>query len=191
MIDAPTTDIAFTDAVKATQEALGSRQKMEVMARHRGFQSTITDDLARFLERVDSFYLATASADARPYIQHRGGEPGFLRIDGPTTLSIPDYPGNAQYISLGNLSENDRVFLFFMDYETKTRIKLWGRARIENLADRDARRLVFEVEAWDANCPKHIPDRFRAETVATAQEKLLARIAELETELETLRGSAQ
>ena len=191
MTDTPVTDIAFTEAVKATQDTLGSRKQMDVMTRHRGFQQEITQDLAGFLARVDSFYLATASADGRPYIQHRGGEPGFLRIDDPTTLSIPDYPGNAQYISLGNLSENDRVFLFVMDYETKTRIKVWARGRIENLTDRDARRLVFDVEAWDVNCPQHIPDRFRPETVARAQEKLLARIGELEAEVAQLRGQAR
>ena len=184
------TDIAFTPAVKATQDALGSRAKMDVMSQRRGFQTEITDDLRAFLERADSFYLASASADGRPYIQHRGGEPGFVRIDGPATISIPDYPGNAQYITLGNLSENNRVSLFFMDYETKSRIKIWGRARAEALTDRDARRIVFDIEAWDVNCPKHIPDRFRPETVARAQEKLLERIAELEREVERLGGSA-
>lgn len=181
-------DIAFTEAVKAMQDTLGSRRQMEALARHRGFQSEITADLAEFFSRVDSFYLGTASADGRPYIQHRGGEPGFLRVDGPKTLSVPDYPGNAQYISMGNLSENDQIFLFLMCYETKTRIKIWGRGRIDRLEDRDQRRLVFTVDAWDVNCPRHIPDRFRPETVARAQEKLLARIAALEAEVERLQG---
>ena len=190
MTEDNSTDIAFTPAVKALQKTLGSRRQVDVMSRHRGFQRQITEDLAAFLARADSFYLATASADGRPYIQHRGGKPGFIRIDGPRTFSIPDRPGNAQYISLGNISENDRVALFFMDYETKTRIKVWGRARAEALADREARRIVFEIEAWDANCPKYIPDRFRPETVALAQEKLLARIAALEAEVARLKAMA-
>ena len=188
--DALSTDIAFTPAVKSVQEALGSRAQMDVMSHRRGFRQEITPDFAAFLARVDSFYLATASVEGQPYIQHRGGEPGFVRIDGPTTVSIPDFPGNRQYITLGNLSENDRVALFFMDYETKNRIKVWGRARAEALNDKDTRRIVIEIEAWDVNCPQHIPDLFRSETVARAQEKLLARIEELELELALLKGSA-
>ena len=181
--NAPLTDIAFTPAVKSVQETLGSRQQMEVMSARRGFRREITADLAALLAQAESFYLASASADGQPYIQHRGGLPGFVRIDGPTTISIPDYPGNRQYITLGNLSENDRVALFFMNYEAKSRVKLWGRAQAVDLSDREARRIVIEVEAWDVNCPQHIPDLFRTDTVARAQEKLLARIAELEAQL--------
>jgi len=178
-----TTDIAFTPSVKAVQETLGSRAQNDVMSRNRGFQTRITPDLEAFLSAQRSFFLATASADGQPYIQHRGGEPGFIRIIDDTTIAIPDYPGNRQYISLGNLAENDRVSLFFIDYEGKTRIKLWGRGHVENLEDKANRRLVIQIAAWDVNCPKHLPDLFTADTIARTQEKLLARIAELEEEL--------
>ncbi|MEM9343533.1 MAG: pyridoxamine 5'-phosphate oxidase family protein [Pseudomonadota bacterium] len=177
------TDIAFTPSVKAVQETLGSRAQNEVMSRNRGFQTRITRDFETFLAAQRSFFLATASAHGQPYIQHRGGEPGFVEILGPTTIAFPDYPGNKQYITFGNLSENNKVALFFIDYEGKTRIKLWGQGRVENLKDRAARRVVIEVTAWDVNCPKLLPDLFTADTVARAQEKLLARIAELEKEL--------
>ena len=114
------TDIAFTPAVKALQDTLGSRAQMEVLSKRRGFQSDITADFAAFLRNQVSFFLASASADGRPYIQHRGGKAGFIEILGPATIAIPDYPGNRQYITFGNLSENDRVALIFVDYETKS-----------------------------------------------------------------------
>lgn len=181
-----TTDIAFTPSVKTVQETLGSRAQMDVMSRRRGFGTEITPDLAAFLARQDSFFLASASADGRPYLQHRGGAPGFIIIDGSDRISIPDYPGNRQYITLGNLAENDRVALFFIDYEAKSRIKVWGRAAVENLRDKAARRLSIRIEAWDVNCPQYLPDYFRPDTVARAQEKLLVRIAELEREVARL-----
>ena len=185
MTDQPyTTDIAFTPAVKAMQERLGSRQQMDVMSQHRGFQTTITDDLAAFIATRDSFYLATASQDGQPYIQHRGGLAGFLQIVDRKTLLFDDYPGNRQYISYGNLSENDRVHLFLMDYETSSRIKIWGRARA--IVEGAHRKIEVRVEAWDANCPKHIPKLHSEQTVARAVEKLTARVAELELQLAAL-----
>jgi predicted pyridoxine 5'-phosphate oxidase superfamily flavin-nucleotide-binding protein len=173
-----TTLVAFTEAVKAVQETLGTRGQMAAMASRRGFRTAITDDLRAFLAQCESFFLATATAQGQPYIQHRGGAPGFLSVTGATTLSFKDLPGNRQFLTLGNLSENDRVHLFFVDYETATRIKLWGRAHVFDIAGN--RRIDIEVTAWDVNCAKFIPRRYSEASLARVTEKLTARIAELE-----------
>ena len=192
-------DIAFTAAVKAQQTRLGSRASYARWEQKRGFAESVTQELADFIAERDSFYLGTASADGRPYIQHRGGPPGFLKVLDEHTLGFADLGGNRQYISLGNLSENDRAFLFLMDYENQARIKIWGRARVveddpellERLTDPDAggraeRAILFQVEAWDANCRQHIPHLVPAED-ATITSQLRARIVELEAEVRVLR----
>ena len=157
-------------------------------------------ELAGFIAAQRSFFLATASAEGQPYLQHRGGPPGFLRVLGPRMLGFADYRGNRQYISQGNLAENPRAFLFLIDYATRQRIKLWGRARVveddpelvarlmpEGYEARPEQAMLFEVAAWDANCHQHIPQRFEAEDVAAALAGRDARIAELEAELAALR----
>ncbi len=192
-------DIAFTAAVKAQQTRLGSRASYARWEQKRGFADRITPELIDFIAERNSFYLGTASADGRPYIQHRGGPPGFLKVLDEHTLGFADLGGNRQYISLGNLSENDRAFLFLMDYENPARIKIWGRARIveddpellQRLTDPDAggraeRAILFQVEAWDANCRQHIPHLVPAED-ATITSQLRARIVELEAEVRVLR----
>jgi predicted pyridoxine 5'-phosphate oxidase superfamily flavin-nucleotide-binding protein len=126
----PTSDIAFTPAVKAEQARRGSRQGYARMEEKGGWRSAITPDLAEFIAERDSFYLATASADGQPYVQHRGGPPGFLRALDERTLGFADFRGNRQYISAGNLAENPRAFIFLMDYPNRRRIKLWGRAEV-------------------------------------------------------------
>ena len=141
-----------------------------------GWSSTVTPDLAHFIAARDSFYLSTASADGQPYIQHRGGPPGFLRVLDEHTLAFADFRGNRQYISAGNLAENPRAFLFLMDYPNRSRIKIWGRAKVveddpalmERLVDpgyaaRPEQAIVFTIEAWDVNCPQHITPRFTAD----------------------------
>jgi uncharacterized protein len=148
---------AFSDAVKAEQERRGSRAAYARVEARGGFATAISDDLAAWLAEQDSFYLATASADGQPYIQHRGGPPGFMRVVDEHTLAFIDQPGNRQYITLGNLSENDRVCLFVMDYAQRQRVKIWGRARVEEVGSE--RVIVIAVTAWDANCPKYIPQR--------------------------------
>ncbi len=161
-----------------------------------GWRDTITDELADFIAERDSFYIATASADGQPYIQHRGGPKGFLKVLGDRTLGFADFSGNRQYISLGNLSENDRAQLFLMDYANRRRIKIWGRARVveddpallERLIDpaykaRPERAFVFEVEAWDVNCPQHITPRYTEAEIAPVIERLQSRIAALEAKL--------
>ena len=191
-----TTDIAFTPSVKALQARLGSRAAYARLEARGGWQATVTPELAAFIAERDSFYLATASAGGQPYIQHRGGPKGFLRVLDERTLAFADYGGNRQYITAGNLAENPRAFIFLMDYATRRRIKLWGTARaveddpslIARLAPaggkpRVERAIVLKIAAWDANCPQHIPVKHDEEAVAA----LRARIAELERENAGLR----
>ena len=195
-------DVAFTPAVKAIQERKGSRQSYARMERGDGWQTTVTPDLAEFLADLDMFYLGTANADGQPYIQYRGGPPGFLKVIDDHTLGFADFGGNRQYVTLGNLSENPKAFLFLMDYANQRRVKVWGTARVvegdaaleEKLRDpaypgEVERAILFTVEAWDVNCPQHIHQRFSQRQIAPVIEKLQARIAELEAEVERLRAS--
>lgn len=167
------TDIAFSPAVKRAQSERGSRDGYARMAQRRDFHAIITEDLAAFIAERDSVYLGTASASGRPYIQHRGGPKGFVKVLDENRLAFADYSGNRQYISLGNLSENDQAFLFVMDYGDRRRVKIWGRAGfVEDDAELLARVtdpeydavpervLVFQVEAWDRNCRQHITPRY-------------------------------
>ena len=194
-------DIAFTDAVKARQVKHGSRTGYEMNLARRDWQSTVTEDLAAFIAQRDSFYMASVSSDQHPYIQHRGGPKGFLRVLDERTLGFADFTGNRQFISLGNFDENDRVHLFLMDYANRGRIKLWGRARVvEDDPDlmerlivpgykaRPERAILITVEAWDVNCPQHIPELHGEETIHLVTAKLTQRIAELEAENAELKA---
>jgi len=197
----PSSDIAFTPTIKAIQAARGSRDAYARLEARGGFRTSISEDLAAFLEGVDTAYLATANAAGQPYAQHRGGPKGFIRVLGPKLIGWADYAGNRQYISTGNLAENDKAFLFLMDYAQRRRIKLWGRARISDdpalIAElmparyraQAERALLFEVDAWDTNCPQHIPQKIDAADVAAALAHRDSRIAELEAELATLKTS--
>lgn len=189
----PASDVAFTPAVKALQERLGSRGSYAKLETKGGWADVISPDLAAFIAERDSLYLATASAAGRPYIQHRGGPPGFLKVLDDKTLAFADFGGNRQYISAGNLSENDQAFIFLMDYPQRRRIKIWGRARVvENdpallreLVDPEypgepERAIVFDVETWDVNCPQHIERRFSERELEEIVAPLRARIRELE-----------
>lgn len=192
-MSSPNSDLAFTSAVKKQQSAHGSRAAYARLEQRGGFAQVITPELAAFIAERDSVYLATASADGQPYIQHRGGPKGFLRVLDDHTLAFVDYLGNRQYVSTGNLSENDRAFLFLMDYQNQQRIKIWGRAKIvEGDAELESRLMppgykakpehviLFQVEAWDANCPRHIPELVPAAAVAELVAKYEARIVALE-----------
>lgn len=162
-------DIAFSPAVKAVQARLGSRAGYQRMAEKNDWSDEITPDLAGFIADQDSFCMATASADGQPYVQHRGGPPGFLRVLDRQTLAFADFAGNRQYITVGNLSENPRAQLFLIDYESRTRVKIWGIAECVDdpgllaalmppgYEARGERVILFRVRAWDANCPRHIP----------------------------------
>jgi len=198
----PSSDVVFSDAVKREQERRGSRGRFARMEARGGFRREIDADLAAFIARRDSFYFASASATGQPYVQHRGGPPGFLRVLDPQRLAFADLTGNEQYVSLGNLAENDRVQLFLMDYANRRRVKVWGRARLVEdddtlLAalrtdgdDKPARAIVVRVEAWDVNCPKHITQRFSEAELAPAIGRLHQRIAELEAEVAALQADA-
>lgn len=197
----PASDVLFSPSVKAQQEKRGSRAMYARREQPGGWPDTITPDLAGFLANVRSFYLATASADGQPYIQHRGGQPGFLRVLDEKTLGFADLKGNQQYITLGNLAENQRAFIFLMDYARRIRIKLWGWAEV--IEDDDAllaklseggtappqRSIVFHLEAWDRNCPQHIPVLFSQEDVQAAVAPLHERIASLEADIAKLKAS--
>jgi len=192
-------DIAFTPAVKAIQARRGSRAAYARMEEGKGWNTTITPELAEFIAAQSSVFLGTANAAGQPYIQHRGGPPGFLRVLDEQTIAFADLRGNRQFITQGNLAENPKAHLFLIDYANRQRIKLWGEARIVEddaalLADllpkdgkaRGEQVLIFRVLAWDANCPKHIPQRFDAADSSRALEQRDQRIAELEAEVRRL-----
>lgn len=198
----PSSDVAFSPAVKAIQTRKGSRRQYAAVEARGGWRTTITADLAELLAGQRSVFLATASATGQPYIQHRGGPPGFLRVLDDRTIAFADYKGNRQYISQGNLEENAKAQLFLIDYENRRRIKIWGTARVveddealtlslmpKGYGARPEQVLLFTVAAWDANCPQHIPQRFEAEDVARALAARDRRIAELEAEIGRLRSA--
>lgn len=194
-------DIAFTETVKAIQSQKGSRTSYSRMERGLGWPVTVTPELAAFIAELDMFYLGTTNAEGQPYIQYRGGLPGFLKVVDDHTLGFADFAGNRQYITIGNLSENPKAFIFLMDYANQQRIKLWGRARvvendpelIEKLRDpsypgRVERAILFEIEAWDVNCQQHIHPRFSQRQIQPLVDRLQNRIAELEAEVESLKS---
>jgi len=192
-----TSDVAFTDTVKRIQAERGSRRSYERMEHAAGgFPDSITPELAAFIAGRDSAYLATANAAGQPYVQHRGGPPGFLHVLDDRTVAFADFAGNKQYITTGNLLENDRAFLFLMNYTDAERIKIWGRARVvtgdpsllARLADPSYRApveqaIVFDVEAWNANCPQHIPVLVDRDAVESTFKALRERNAYLEATL--------
>jgi len=195
-------DVAFTDAVKAVQKARGSRNAYARMESGDGWPRTVDDELAAFLAAQTSFFLATANAQGQPYIQHRGGPPGFLRVLDEHTLGLADFRGNKQYITTGNLAENPKVHLFFIDYAHQRRVKLWGEARVvtddpalvarllpENYAAKAEQAIVIDVAAWDVNCPQHIPQLFAAKDVEAALAERDRKIAALQAELTRLRAA--
>jgi predicted pyridoxine 5'-phosphate oxidase superfamily flavin-nucleotide-binding protein len=193
-------DVAFTPAVKAIQEQRGSRTAYARMEARGGFKTAISTELAGFIAAQRSFFIATANLEGQPYVQHRGGPPGFLHVLDTHTLAFADYAGNRQYISLGNLADNPRAQLFLIDYAERRRVKIWGTARVvesdakllaqlmpEGYRARPEQAIVFDVNAWDANCPQHIPRRFEAGDVEAVLRQRDQRIAELEAELRALR----
>jgi hypothetical protein len=190
-------DIAFTPAVKAIQSRKGSRSAYSKVEKGRGWQTKVTPELAAFLSELDMFYLGTANAEGQPYIQYRGGSPGFLKVVNDKTLGFADFAGNQQYITLGNLSENPKAFIFLMDYAHSRRVKLLGTARaveddpalIDQLRDPSypgevERAILFTIEAWDVNCPQHIHKRFSQTTAASAVKQLQSQVQELQAKLD-------
>lgn len=194
-------DVAFTPSVKRVQSLKGSREAYARMEARGGWQTRLSADIVEFIAAQRSFFMATASREGQPYMQHRGGPPGFLRVLDARTLAFADYAGNRQYITLGNLDENPRAQLFLIDYADQRRVKVWGEARVveddpdllarlkpPNYRARAERAIVFTVQAWDENCPQHIPRRFEAADVEAALADRDRRIALLEAELRAARG---
>jgi uncharacterized protein len=190
----------FTPAARQAQAERGSAKAYAERAAE-GFPDRVTPELAQFIAELDTAFLATATADGAPYIQHRGGPKGFIKIVDERTLGFADYRGNRQYITLGNLSENDRAFLFLLDPARRQRIKLWGRARvvendpalIEKLFDagykaKPERAILFTIEAWDVNCSQHIVARFSEAELKEAFTAVQTKVAALEQENAKLRA---
>jgi uncharacterized protein len=195
-------DVAFTPAVKSIQARKGSREAY-AQVEQRGWRTEVDENLAAFLAQTNSFYFASASADGQPYIQHRGGPKGFLKVLDKQTLAFADYAGNRQYLTQGNLSENPKAYIFVMDYAHRRRVKIWGEARVveddpaltrslmpKGYKARPEQVIVFKIAAWDTNCPQHIPQKFDAADVAAALAARDTRIAELEAEVAELKGQA-
>jgi len=198
----PSSDVAFTSSVKATQERRGSRSEFTEQEARGGWETTITPSLSGFIATIRTCYLATATASGQPYVQHRGGPPGFIRVLNSKTLGFADFAGNRQYLTIGNLAENPRAFLFLIDYARRRRVKLWGTAQVVE-SDPDLNRrllidsypaeaeqaIVFTLEAWDTNCPRHIPIMVTEEETSAMLQPLELRIAELERENAALRST--
>src|SRR6202171_2167930 len=196
-------DVAFTPTVKAIQNRKGSRQGYASMEERGSWETRITPDLAEFIGHQSSVFLGTASADGQPYIQHRGGPAGFLKVLDEKTLGFADFSGNRQYITLGNLSDNPKAFIFLIDYKNRQRVKIWGAARVveddpdllkrlkpDGYRARAEQAILFTVSAWDSNCPQHIPRRFEAAEVNAMLAERDQRIEELTKELDRLRKTA-
>jgi uncharacterized protein len=194
-------DIGFTPSVKDVQSRKGSRRAYARMEESGSWQTAITPDVAQFIQAQTSVFFATTNAAGQPYIQHRGGPPGFLRVLDDKTIGFADFAGNRQYISTGNLAENPKAYLFLIDYTHRRRIKIWGEARViendqelmQSLMSPDYRArpeqaILFNVAAWDANCPQHIPKRFEAADVSRALAERDQRIAELEAQLAAVQA---
>jgi hypothetical protein len=194
-------DVAFTASVKAMQARKGLRPVHRRIEEAGGWRTTVTPDLAAFIAAQSSVYFATASRDGQPYIQHRGGPPGFLHVPDERTIAFADFAGNRHYITLGNLAENPKAHLFLIDYANGQRIKIWGEARVveddgaliarlmpDGYKARPEQAILFVVKAWDVNCSQHIPQRFDVADVAAALIARDRRIAELEAEVARLEA---
>lgn len=203
-------DVAFTPAVKAIQARKGSREAYARVEQNGGWRTEIDETLAGVLANTNSFYMATATGDGQPYIQHRGGPKGFVKVLDKSTIAFADYAGNRQYLTQGNLTENPKAHIFIMDYAQRRRVKIWGEARVveddpaltqslipKGYRARPEQVIVFKIAAWDTNCPQHIPQKFDAADVAAAMaeasakvEERDARIKELEAEIARLKAAA-
>jgi predicted pyridoxine 5'-phosphate oxidase superfamily flavin-nucleotide-binding protein len=195
-------DVVFPPAARRAQAERGSARAYDKRIAA-GFPDRVTPELAAFIAALDTAFLGTVSGAGAPYIQHRGGPKGFIKVLDEKMLGLADFAGNRQYITISNLAENDRAYLFLLDFARQRRIKLWGRARVikddpallARLSDagyraRPERAILFTIEAWDVNCSQHITARFTEDEIAQATAPLLERIARLETENAGLRAAA-
>jgi predicted pyridoxine 5'-phosphate oxidase superfamily flavin-nucleotide-binding protein len=193
--------IVFTPAVQKAQAERGSARAYAART-DEGFPNTVTPELAKFIADQDTAFLGTVNSDGAPYIQHRGGPKGFIKVVDERTLGFSDYRGNRQYITLANLAENDRAFLFLLDPARQQRIKIWGRARVieddvalvtklfdDGYKARPERAILFTIEAWDANCSSHIVARYTEPQLEEFFSAVRTRISELEAENAKLRAA--
>ncbi|WP_417518734.1 pyridoxamine 5'-phosphate oxidase family protein [Minwuia sp.] len=194
---------SFSPTVKQAQAQRGSRRQYARVEDNQGWRAEVDEELASFIAARDSFYISTVSSDGQPYIQHRGGPRGFLKVLDPTTLAIADFAGNRQYVSLGNLADNPKAMIFLMDYANRRRVKLWVEAEViegdkalmRHLSDPDYRAQVervirFDLKAWEINCHQHITPRHDEEMLQMVNQKLLQRVADLEREIEALKTNS-
>ena len=196
-------DLTFSESVKATQEHYGSRRALARFESGEPDFFGLTEDETEFIKGRDSFYLATVSDTGQPYVQFRGGPPGFLKVLDPKTLGYADFRGNLQYISTGNLSVNDRAALILMDYPNQQRLKILARVEIKDAQDapelisklqmpdykaKIERALILHVEAFDWNCPQHITPRFTIEEIKAMNHSLYEHIEKLEAEIKRLKN---
>lgn len=192
-------DVAFTPAVKEIQSRKGSRANYACVEENGGWQTEVTDNLAEFIAVQTSFFLATANAEGQPYIQHRGGPPGFLKVLDKTTLAFADFRGNQQFITQGNLADNPKAHIFLIDYANRQRIKIWGEARVieddkaliaslmpENYRAKPEQAILFRIAAWDSNCPQHIPQKIDLSDVIAVVSDRERQITELRAQVEEL-----
>ncbi len=197
-------DIAFTSSVKAIQTSKGSRSTYSRVEQGYGWLTEVTPELKAFISSLDMFYLGTANGEGQPYMQYRGGSPGFLKVIDQKTLGFADFGANRQYITLGNLAENPKAFLFLMDYANSRRIKVWGTASVveddEELMNRlhdpqypakPERVILFTIEAWDMNCHQHIHKRFSRNEILPIIEKLRAENQALQDKLNQYESGSQ
>ncbi len=197
-------DVAFTPTVKAIQARKGSRGGYANVEKRGSWETRITRELAGFIAEQISVFLGTANAAGQPYIQHRGGPPGFLKVLDEKTIGFADFIGNRQYITQGNLAENPKSILFLIDYANRQRVKIWGEARVveddaalearlmpEGYKARPDQAILFTVSAWDSNCQQHIPQRFEAADVAAALAERDKKIETLEAEVTKLRATTR
>ncbi|MFL6463568.1 MAG: pyridoxamine 5'-phosphate oxidase family protein [Bryobacteraceae bacterium] len=199
-------ELAFTPAIKAMQEKLGSRKTYERVEQSGNTNSQFGLAEKEFISTRDSFYMASVSETGWPYVQFRGGPPGFLKVIDDHTVGFVDFRGNRQYISVGNLSRDDRVSLILMDYPSRTRLKIMGRMEVHDGADSKPlietlrppnykaameRAMLIHLEAFDWNCPQHITPRYTEGEIRTVLEPLTTRLQVLERENKDLRERLQ
>ncbi len=195
-------ELAFTAAVKVLQEKNGSRRGYDRMEKF-GVVDGLTDNEINFIEDRDSFYMASLGENEFPYIQHRGGPKGFLKVLDSKKLGFIDFTGNKQYISIGNIATNKNVSLIMLDYPSRARLKIYAKAEVVELIDepelyesldlndykfRPERMIVFHIEAYDWNCPQHIVPRYTEEDIKESFESQYSYINSLEKEIKMLKS---
>src|ERR1700743_3624583 len=197
-------DVAFTPTVKAIQARKGSREAYAHVEANGGWRTEIDERLAGALAEDNSFYLATATAGGQPYIQHRGGPKGFVKVLDKSTIAFADYAGNQQYLTQGNLSDNPKAHIFILDYAHRRRVKIWGEARVveddpaltqslmpKGYRARPEQVIVFKIAAWNTNCPQHITQKFDAADVAAAMGETSAKIEAKDKRIAELEGEVR